>query len=210
MIGALAWQSALALTEACLNRALRLDATGLTRLAALAGKVIEVQGRQPALRLYVLPGSSGLALRSRPQGDVSCRLSGPSEALAGLIMARDKKVRLQDPSFTIEGEGDLLPALFDILDALQPDWGYALSRRFGPVAGGLLAEALRRQGEWRNSSRQSLQQDVADYLSEESRALVGRAEGAVRFAEIDELAKRLERLQERLKPLADPMPKVDP
>jgi Uncharacterized protein conserved in bacteria len=45
----------LASVEHGLNRVLRMDSTALPRLAALEGKVIEIDCRQPALQVFILP-----------------------------------------------------------------------------------------------------------------------------------------------------------
>ena len=52
----------LASVEHGLNRVLRMDSTALPRLAALEGKVIEIDCRQPALQVFILPDEDGLML----------------------------------------------------------------------------------------------------------------------------------------------------
>ena len=49
---------------------------------------------------------------------------------------------------------------------------------------------------------ESLRLDLADYLSEESRTLVGQAEAEARFAELDALKLTLDRLEARVERLA--------
>ena len=51
-------------------------------------------------------------------------------------------------------------------------------------------------------SADSLRQDLADYLSEESRMLVGQAEAQARFDELDDMKLALDRLEARIERLA--------
>ncbi len=89
-----------------------------------------------------------------------------------------------------------------MLQDLELDWEYELSRWLGPVATQLLGSGLRGSTRWARQSADSLRQDLADYLSEESRALVGREEAEARFEELDDLKIRLDRLEARLARLA--------
>ena len=47
----------------------------------------------------------------------------------------------------------------------------------------------------------SLKQNLADYLAEESRTLVGQREADARFAELDQLKLALDRLEARIERL---------
>ena len=56
--------------------------------------------------------------------------------------------------------------------------------------------------DWLRDSAGSLRQDLADYLSEESRTLVGQAEAQARFDELDDMKLALDRLEARIERLA--------
>jgi ubiquinone biosynthesis protein UbiJ len=55
---------------------------------------------------------------------------------------------------------------------------------------------------WANQTLDSLRLNLADYLSEESRNLVGRREADARFAELDRLKLALERIDARFERIA--------
>src|SRR5476651_1993543 len=95
------------------------------------------------------------------------------------------------------------------LQDLELDWEYELSRWLGPVASTLIGGHLRSRARWTRSSFESLSQNLADYLSEESRTLVGQREAEARFAELDQLKQDLERLEARFERLAQSLNSSD-
>ncbi|WP_263143865.1 SCP2 sterol-binding domain-containing protein [Pseudomonas sp. RIT-PI-AD] len=195
-------QALLAGLELGLNRVLALDATALPRLGRLAGQVIEIDCRAPALRLFILPGEDGLRLASHWEAPADCVLRAPASSLARLALARDKVAVLHAPEVEMEGDSAALLDLTAILQDLELDWEYELSRWLGPVGSGLLGSHLRSRAQWTAQSLDSLRDNLADYLSEESRTLVGRREVETRFAELDDLKLALDRLDARVERLA--------
>jgi ubiquinone biosynthesis protein UbiJ len=194
-------QALLAGVELGLNRVLQMDSTALPRLARLAGKVIEVDCQSPALQLFILPSADGLQL-ARQWGQADCTLSAPASSLLRLAMARDKTAILHRPDVTLSGDSAALLELAGILQDLELDWEYELSRWLGPVGSTLLAGHLRSRVNWAGDSLDSLRQTLADYLAEESRSLVGEREAQARFTELDDLKLALDRLDARLERLA--------
>jgi ubiquinone biosynthesis accessory factor UbiJ len=196
----------LAGVELGLNRILRMDSTALPRLAKLSGKVIAVDGQSAALQLFILPSGSGLQLAANWLAPADCSLrAGPGDLLQ-LALAKDKTAVLHRPQVSLAGDSAVLLELAAILQDLELDWEYELSRWLGPVASQLLGGHLRSRARWGSQSLTSLRQDLADYLSEESRSLVGQREADARFAELDRLKLDLERLDARVARLTAPRP----
>lgn len=185
-----------------INRVLRLDDTALPRLSDLAGKVIAVQCTAPAMEIHVLPDAEGLRLAARWQGEADCRLRAPAASLLRLALSRQKTAILHEPEVTLEGDSAALLSLASILQDLELDWEYEVSRWLGPVAAHLLGSTLRTGNRWAGKGRDSLHQDLADYLAEESRSLVGRPEAEARFEELDALRLDVDRLDARIARLA--------
>jgi ubiquinone biosynthesis accessory factor UbiJ len=185
-----------------LNRVLAMDGTALPRLARLRGRVIEVDCRQPSLRLFILADEQGLRLAANWAGDADCRLRGPAASLLRLATSADKSAVLHSPEVDLDGDSAALLELVGILQDLELDWEYELSRWLGPVASQLLGSHLRSRASWTAQSLDSLRLNLADYLSEESRSLVGRREADARFAELDGLKLALDRLDARIERIA--------
>ncbi len=195
-------QALLAAAEQGLNRILDLDGTARTRLAALNGRVIEICCEAPALQCFLLPGEHGLRLASQWQSPADCRLRAPAGSLLRLALAQDKTAVLHQPDVSLEGDSTPLLALAGILQSLELDWEYELSRWLGPVPSQLLGSHLRSRLQWTGDGLERLRQNLADFLAEESRALVGQREAEARFAELDTLKLALDRLDARLERLA--------
>jgi len=192
----------LAAAEHGINRVLRLDGTALPRLAPLAGKVILIECPAPALQLYLLPDAQGLRLAQDWQAAPDCCLRAPAASLLRLALSAQKTAVLHEDEVELVGNAEVLLALAGVLQDLDLDWEYELSRWLGPLATGLLASPLRESVRWSRRSLDSLRMNLADYLGEESRSLVGRREAEARFAEIDALKLQLERLEARTERLA--------
>jgi len=195
-------QALLAAVERGLNRVLALDSTALPRLARLNGRVIAVECQAPAVQLFILADGQGLRLASQWAGAVDCTLRAPAGALLRLALAKDKQAVLHEPEVDLDGDSGALMELAGVLQDLDLDWEYELSRWLGPVPTALLAGHLRSRAGWTRENLHSLQLSLADYLSEESRTLVGRREADARFAELDDLKLSLDRLDARIERLA--------
>ncbi len=199
----------LAGVEAGLNRVLALDATALPRLAALEGRVIAVDCTAPALRLYLLPGSEGLRLAGHWAAPADCTLRAPVSRLLQLAMRRDKTAVLHAADVELDGHSACLLDLAAILQDLELDWEGALADWLGPLGAVAVARPLQGAGQWGSDSLASLRLNLADWLAEESRALLGRREAEARFAELDHLKLALDRLEARSERLARRLPEAD-
>jgi ubiquinone biosynthesis protein UbiJ len=194
----------LAGVELGLNRVLALDSTALPRLARLSGRVIAVDCTAPALQLFILPSGEGLQLAGQWAGETDCRLRAPAASLLRLATGKDKTAVLHSPQVELDGDSAALLELAGILQDLELDWEYELSRWLGPLASQLLGSHIRSRANWTGQTLDSLRLNLADYLSEESRSLVGQREADARFAELDRLKLDLDRLDARIERIIQP------
>ena len=192
----------LAGVEAGLNRVLALDATARPRLAMLEGRVIAIACTAPDLHLYLLPGSDGLRLAGHWAVVPDCTLRAPAGRLLQLATHRDKNAVLHADDVELDGNSGCLLELTAILQDLELDWQAALAEWLGPLGAVALARPLQGAAAWGADSLASLRLSMADWLAEETRALVGRNEAETRFAELDELKLALDRLEARAERLA--------
>jgi ubiquinone biosynthesis accessory factor UbiJ len=192
----------LAGVELGLNRVLAMDSTALPRLARLSSQVIAVECTAPNLQLFILPSASGLQLAAQWAGETDCQLRASASSLMRLATSKDKTSILHSPDVSLDGDSTALLELASILQDLELDWEYELSRWLGPVGSQLLGGHLRSRASWTSQALDSLRLNLADYLSEESRSLVGQREADVRFAELDRLKVSLDRLDARIERLA--------
>lgn len=191
-------QFAMASAESAVNRVLSLDSTAQARLAPLAGKVIAVACTMPAITVYVIPLETGIQLAKEWHAPADCTLSAPANLLLKLATSADKSAVLHHPDVDLDGNSAVLMELADILQGLELDWEYEVSRWLGPLPTALISGHLRSRRDWMVQSAQSLHLNTVDYLAEESRTLVGRIEADMRFNEIDQLKLDLDRIDARI------------
>ena len=200
----------LASVESGVNRVLRLDSTALARIRPLTGKVIAVECASPALHLFILPSDEGLLLAAQWAADADCTLRAPASSLLHLALSKDKTAVLHGPQVDLEGDSHVLMELAAILQDLELDWEFELSRWIGPVATALIAGHVRSRANWYQHGFASLNQNLAEYLSEEARTLVGEREAQARFNELDQLKLDLDRLEARVERLSRSLNTSDP
>ena len=192
----------LASVESGVNRVLRLDGTAMARLRPLTGKVIAVQGTSPSLQLFILPSDEGLLLAAQWAAEADCTLRAPASSLLRLVLSKDKSAILHSPEVELEGDSAALMELAAVLQDLELDWEYELSHWIGPVATALIGGHLRSRANWYQHGFASLNQNLAEYLIEEARTLVGEHEAQARFDELDQLKLDLDRLEARFERLS--------
>ena len=192
----------LASVENGINRVLRMDSTALARLQPLTGKVIAVECASPALHVFILPSDEGLLLAAQWAADADCTLRAPAASLLRLAVSKNKSAVLHSPEVELDGDSHALMALADVLQDLELDWEYELSRWLGPVATALIGGHVRSRANWYQQGFASLNQNLAEYLSEEARTLVGEREAQARFSELDQLKLDLDRLEARFERLS--------
>lgn len=191
-------QFALASAETALNRVLQLDSTVATRLAPLAGQVIAMVCPRPALTIYLIPLEGGLQLAQHWEAPADCTLTAPASLLLKLATSADKTAVLHHPDVSLDGNSALLMTLAEVLQDLELDWEYEVSRLLGPLATAVLGSHLRSRKDWVSQSAHSLHLNAVNYLAEESRTLVGQLEAHTRFNEIDQLKLDIDRLDARI------------
>lgn len=184
--------------ERSIVAALARDPVTARRIDALAGKRILVSSRQPDWQLWLMPAHGTINLTTTSDAPADVELHAPASLLARLLVSSDRKAVLQDPDVELLGDSQVLIALQNALADLQLDGEAELARWLGPVAGHAIGSALRRSHQWGRDSRASLRQTLAEYLTEESRQLVGQAEARARAEQLHDLRLQLDRLEARV------------
>ena len=111
---------------------------------------------------------------------------------------------LEDPSVDLSGDTQVLVDLQNIFADLRLDSEAELARWIGPVAAHAVGQLVRTGRSWSASTRSSLETAIRDYLTEETRHLVGRREADSVALNIHELRLRLDRLEARVHNLQNP------
>lgn len=188
--------------EAALNRLVALDAETGSRLSTLDGRALTVdfKGALPSMRIAI----DGERLRIGPahEDGSALRVAATPGALLGLALARGRDGALAPGSVEIAGDAELARRLERIATNFAPDFDEAFAQAFGDVAGFRIARAVRGALSWSRAAAGSFARDTAEFLTEEGRDLVPRAELDAFLDEVDVERERADRLEARVRRLA--------
>lgn len=186
----------LAALEIALNRLLALDPLTLDRLAALDGRLIQLE--VPALRLQFTfaPSGSGLQWLSPAPETVDAHISG---SLADLLRAQAGGGL---DGLQIEGDKHLASAFASALREARIDWPELLAPWLGDVATQRGAQALASVAGALREGADSLLRSGAEFLQYERPVLVSAAEWDSFRAEVRDLHEAVGALERRIALLA--------
>lgn len=183
--------------QLALNRALALDEDTRAALATLQGRQVQLHMQSPplALAITVMDGALQVGPASG-EADLSVRAS------LSALLRQLPPLRRDDAApvgqLRIEGDAELARRLQKLAQGFEPDWAEPLTRVFGDVFGMQIANgvgfALRRA----KTAAQGFAHDSADWLTEESRVVVGREELAAFHDDVDAMRDDVERLAARI------------
>ncbi|HLW26032.1 MAG TPA: hypothetical protein VKT22_16880 [Steroidobacteraceae bacterium] len=170
---------------------LDVEGVGSVRLAVRAGRLLigPPQEAPADVRLCGTPGAL-LAFGLRFAG-----LLGPMHG--GAARPRDTE-RDAPERVRIEGDAEVAARYRDLLSSARPELEEELARQLGDLPARGIARAVRAAGDFVRRTRRAARQDVAEYLTEESRTLVGRGELEEFFLEVDRVRERSDRIEARL------------
>lgn len=185
----LGWPFSLAL-----NHLLRSEAWARERLAPFAGEALELRGPPfPALRFTILPDGCLEAGGGAP----ALVITLTPAALAALPRGPDHFLRAAQ----VEGNAQLAAEVTTLVRHLRWDFEEDLSRVFGDAMAHRLASLARGFAAWQADAARRLGESLADYATDEKRALVARAEMEAFAGDVAELRDALARLEKRIERL---------
>jgi ubiquinone biosynthesis protein UbiJ len=184
--------------EAALNRALALDPDTRDGLRALDGRSIALHLTTPPLALKV--AVAGDRLQVGPVREEGADLSVRS-TLGGLL-SQLPFLRNDDAppvgKLRIEGDADLARRLQRLAERFDPDWEQPFAAVFGDVLGVQIAGAVAGALRHARGAASDFAGATAEYLTEETRDVVGREELNAFHDDVDTLRDDVERLAARV------------
>ena len=185
--------------EVALNRALALDEETRSALKALDGQRVAVTLTSPPLALQVRV--DGEALRVGPVDADNAPDLGVRTTLAGLLGQLPMFRRDDAPpvgKLRIEGDAELARRLQKLAQGFDPDWQLPFVRVFGDIVGVQVAKALAAAFRQAQVAGRNLAETAAEYVTEESRDVVPRAELDAFHDDVDALRDDVERIAAKI------------
>ena len=196
--------------EAVLHRLIALDADTQQALSALEGRRIQLAMDAPALALEVVVrdgkckvGPSDAA--EEPDLAVRGTLGGLLSQLPFLRSGSGAGVG----KMKIAGDAELARQLQKLAERFDPDWNLPFVDLFGEVLGVQIASAMRGALRAGRDGATAFAKHGAEFLTEESRDVLGRAELDAHLDDVDALRDRVERLAARMHNLQRKLAEAD-
>lgn len=195
-MNALLSTSLLAPFEATLNALIKQDPASAMQLRPYLGRCLRIECTGPiAMTAFLVVEDERLSLRSVYEGDNDAAISASAGTFATLLMSSSQTDALFSPSVVLAGDTHLVQAMHRIIAGLEIDWEDHFANIFGDVATHQLGEWTRRARAWAKRSRESVVDDIEEYLHEEARILPTKSEFTQFSNRMDELKLRLDRIQ---------------
>ena len=189
--------------QTALNQALALDADARAELRRFEGRRIELTLASPPLALQLRVEDEQLVVgpvdpASEPDLAVRSTLGGMLSQLP--FLRRDDappvgKVR-------VSGDAELARQLQRLAERFDPDWQKPFVGVFGEVIGVQVANAFAAALRQTRDLGRTVAQSTAEYVTEESRDVIGRDELHAFLDDVDQLRDDAERLSARVSRLA--------
>jgi ubiquinone biosynthesis protein UbiJ len=180
-----------------LNRLAALDPDTAAALRELQGQRIGLALQAPPLALDIRVVDGRLEVgppTTEPDLGIRATLSGVLSQLPFLRAPGAPPVG----KVRINGDAELARRLQQLAQRFDPDWEKPFADAFGPVLGPQLARALRDALKSGAGVAGEFGRNTVEFLTEESRDLVGKAELAAFLDDVDDVRDRAERLAARV------------
>ena len=188
--------------EAALNRAVSLDPDTRAALQPLDGRRIALSLEVPALALQISVAGDRLQVgpvdaADEPDLAVRSTLGG----LLGQLPFLRKDNAAPVGRVRVSGDAELARRLQTLAERFDPDWQKPFVAVFGEIIGVQVANAARSALRQLRSVGGNLAENAAEFVTEESRDVVGRAELNAFHDDVDALRDDVERLHAKVERL---------
>ncbi len=157
---------------------------------------MSIHCQSPDLLLNVLVCEQYLSLSGNEALQADITITGNASALIKLLLTRNTS-SLKHDGIIITGDAGLLTKFQKILQNLDIDWEYQLSKFIGDIPTQFAHDSIHSAGQFAKKTRQNLQDDIDNYLHEEARLFPSATELNDFYESVDALRLRVDRLNSR-------------
>jgi ubiquinone biosynthesis protein UbiJ len=185
--------------EAALNRALALDPETRAALAPLDGRSVELTVESPPLALRLRVEAERLVVGPvDPANEPDLGVRATLGALIGQLPMFRRDDAPPVGRMRVSGDADLARRLQRLAERFDPDWQQPFVVVFGDIVGVQVANAVAAGLRHARDAGRDLAGTAAEYVTEESRDVVSRAELDAFHDDVDTLRDDAARLAARI------------
>ena len=187
--------------EVAIAQLLALDHDRERWLSPLAGKVIEVRLEPPGIEFFFSPTTETVLILETSESPLNTRLIGSPLAFLRMVASDHPKSELFGGGIRIEGDIDVARQLQNLLHHLDFDWEGWLAQFTGETAARQAGDWMRAFSRWHRYAWRTFQDNLSEFLQEETGALPAPLEAEDLYRRIGQLRDDVDRLEARLKRL---------
>lgn len=182
---------------ALINRQIQATTPAREICRDIAGSVVAIRVKDSSLATYFHIENDGIKMTGVYTAEPDVVIAGSLLSLAKLATPNATEA-IREGSVELHGDARVAQAFQKLLRYARPDIEEELSNLIGDAAAHSLGNFARRAREWGKSARQTMQQNVSEYLQEESRAVPSRSEADSFRNDVNTLRDDVARFEARL------------
>lgn len=190
--------AAINILTSAINNYLALDPEAPEKLVAFDGKLICIDIRGPDKKIYLSISGNKITLVNACDAEPDATICGSPAALFKLGVHRDAAPLFFSGEVEIRGDTRLGRQFKSLLAEMEIDWEEHLSRLVGDIAAHRIAGLFDELRKWSKTAANNFADDMGEYLQEESRDVVSKAEMEMFYQQVDRLRDDTERLKARI------------
>jgi ubiquinone biosynthesis protein UbiJ len=184
--------------EVALNRYLQIEPAALAECEAMAKQRIAYQLENLDWQLFIEFGARGVRVINESAEPASVTLVGPPHAfamMAGKLVGGDTSL---PAGLRVEGDAEVLQRFRRLLASVGFDIEEWIAPLLGDGAAHRAAQSLKSLFNWGRASSNTMAQNTAEYLVEETRDLARGVDVVEWMDEVDRLRERTDRIDARM------------
>ena len=185
---------------ALINRQIQATTPAREICQEISGNVVAVRVSDSSLATYFHIGDDAITMTGRYQDEPDVVITGSLLSLARLATPSATEA-IRDGSVELHGDARVAQSFQQLLRYARPDIEEELSNLFGDTAAHSMGNFARQAREWGIGARDTMQQNISEYLREEGRAVPGRDEVDAFRHDVETLRDDVARFEARLNKL---------
>ncbi|MDR3478186.1 MAG: SCP2 sterol-binding domain-containing protein [Gammaproteobacteria bacterium] len=189
--------------QKALNAYIALDPESATRIQRMQGKVVTVELLKIDITFHLIFTDTAIQFKlasAHPPETIQSDtiIKGTPLRLLQLALSKNSRQQFFSDDVSIRGNLDLGQQVIELFDHLDIDWEEFLSKWVGDVAAHHLGRFGQRIKSWTQQTRETLLQDVNEYVHEEVDFFPAREALLDYFHDVDELRMDTDRVEAKI------------